>query len=165
MFFTHTRPNAVLVALAALGIGLVGCGPEQDPEAVSETMAVYFESIGRGQSGAFTDTLEVVIRDSTEWDAVRAQLDTLLPFRDVDFSEAMVLLAAVPTPIGGSTIIFESVEDDGEHIIAMYQLGLPGRDCRSIEGAALPFQAVMVPRTDAPVRFEHNMARNPCTLD
>ncbi len=118
----------------------------------------------RGQSAAFADTVEVVVRDAESWGALLGRLETLLPMPPVDFSEVMVLLVAVPTPTGGTNILFESVEDDGQTWIATYSIGMPARDCRAIDGAAVPFQAVMVPRSDRPVRFEHSIEPYPCTM-
>lgn len=165
MFFTHPTVSfrAGVIFLMAGGL-LAACEREQDPEAISPSMAVYFESVGQGQSAAFTDTMEVVVRDSVAWARLEGQLDTVLPIERIDFSTTMALLAAVPTPMGGTNILFESVEDDGASLIATYSIGMPGRDCRVIDGHAVPFQVVIVPRSDAPVRFEHGAELYPCTL-
>jgi hypothetical protein len=164
MFFTHSPLWRVLAVCCGLPFMLAACGPGQDPDAISPSTAVYFEALMRGQSASFADTVEVVVRDAGSWDAMLGRLETLLPMPQVDFSEGMVLLVAVPTPTGGTSIQFESVEDDGQTWIATYTIGMPARDCRAIEGVAVPFQAVVVPQSDRPVRFEHSIEPYPCTM-
>ncbi|MDZ4699627.1 MAG: hypothetical protein SH809_07975 [Rhodothermales bacterium] len=164
MFFTHSSFWPNLAVCCCLPVALAACEPAQDPDAISPSTAVYFEALMRGQSAAFADTVEMVVRDAESWDALLGRLETLLPMPPVDFTDAMVLLVAVPTPTGGTNIQFDSVEDDGQTWIATYSIGMPARDCRAIDGIAVPFQAVVVPRSDRPVRFEHSIEPYPCTM-
>ncbi len=164
MFFTHSLFWRGLACCFCLPMALAACEPGQDPDAISPSTAVYFEALMRGQSAAFADSVEMVVRDAEQWEALQSRLETLLPMPDVDFSSTMVLLVAIPTPTGGTNILFESVEDDGQTWIATYSIGMPARDCRAIDGIAVPFQAVIVPQSDRPVRFEHSIEPYPCTM-
>jgi hypothetical protein len=164
MFLTHSTISLRLVLVVTTVAGLMGCGPEPDTEAVSPSSAVYFEAVGQGQTAGFADTTELVIRDAQTWARVLGQIETVLPMDDVDFQQSMVLLAAVPTPVGGTNVLFESVEDDGTGWTATYAIGMPAIDCRPIEGLAVPFQAVLVPQSEAAVRFVRTAEPYPCTF-
>lgn len=165
MYFTHLRNFIRGMGFVLPCILLLpACLPAQDPDAISPSMAVYFETVGQGQSMVLTDTLEVVVRDSAAWMALAGQLETLLPMKPIDFGQSMALVAAVPTSMGGSSVVFASVEDDGSTLIATYMVGIPGWDCRIIDGRTVPFQVVVVPRSEAPVRFEHAQEPYPCTM-
>lgn len=158
----------MIVSMASL-IG-VGCLPaEDDFEEVSlDFTGVYFEAIGQGHYAEVNDTLEVVIDDSVTWNEYQDMLPTPLPFREVDFEQTRVFVVAFPVSSGGHNVVFESVEESAETIVASYRVGVPGTDCRIIEGMAVPFQAVVVTRTnDTPkeVIFERRSEIDPCTMD
>ena len=156
--------KSLVVVLLVLG----GCdrtsGEGQVAEAEPEPMAFYFESFERGQRAAFSDTTTLAIRDAETWAAYQDQLRPMEPFAPVDFTQSMILLAAVPTPAGGYFIEFESVEKVGEEIVASYLLTAPGRDCLVIPAPAMPYEVVLTRRDEAPVRFEHRTTTYPCGL-
>ena len=156
----------VIAGLLVLG----GCNrtsegelPAVEPEEAEPT-AFYFESFARGPHAAFSDTTTLVIRDEATWAAYQDQLRAVQPAEPIDFTQTMVLLAAVPTSAGGYFIEFESVEKAGEEIVASYLLTAPGRDCLVIPAPAMPYEVVLTRRDEAPVRFEQRTTTYPCGL-
>ncbi len=141
------------------------CRPA-DPDAVTpEPDALYFESIGQGQRGLLTDTTEGVFRDSTAWAEWGRQLRPVTPFAEVDFSQSMVFVAALPQTSGGYRIQFESVEAGDSVIVASYTLFEPAGDCITTMALTLPFEAVAVRRAAGPVSFRRRIERVSCSPD
>jgi hypothetical protein len=92
-------------------------------------------------------------------------METVLPFRDIDFSQLMVAFVALPVSSGGITLQIESVELDAGELIVGYLMGEPGPDCRVIDAPSVPFQAVYLRRIkDVSVRFERRTEMQRCTL-
>lgn len=157
----HLGERLVIAGLLLLG----GCGRTSEEAAYEpEPEAFYFEPLGRGQHAAFTDTTEVVIRDAETWARYQNELRPVQPFEAVDFTQAMVFLAAVPSPAGGYLVEFEAVEEAGDTITASYLLTAPGRDCLAVSAPAVPYEAILTRRDEAPVRFQRHTATYPCSL-
>ena len=131
---------------------------------MAEPLSFYFESLGRGQRAAFADPAEAVIRDAETWARYQDLLRPVQPFEPVDFAQAMILLAAVPTSSGGYLVEFESVEALGDTITATYVLTGPGRDCLAVPAPSVPYEVVLTRPDDRPVRFERNTDTYPCSL-
>ena len=87
MFFTHSSFWPNLAVCCCLPVALAACEPAQDPDAISPSTAVYFEALMRGQSAAFADTVEMVVRDAESWDALLGRLETLLPSGAITLEE------------------------------------------------------------------------------
>lgn len=154
-----------LVLCSLLLLLLTGCGdPPPPPPEEPASEVLYFEPIGFGMRAQFSDTTEVVIRDSTAWAAYQDSLTSTGTFQPVDFSQAIVLLAAVPAPTGGYTIEFDTVELVGDSLLAHYVVNVPGPDCITAMGLTTPFQVVLARRTDAPVRFVRRAEEYSCEL-
>ena len=167
MYCTHKSSFRGSFCGILLGCWLyaAGCGPEpQMDNDIVETEAVYFEPIGRGSSAAFDTVTEKVIYDGDSWKDYQQYMETVLPFPDVDFSQLMVIFAAVPAERSGVTVQFESVEIAGDEVVASYVLGVPGPDCRVMDVPSTPFQVILLRRIDAPVRFERRSEAQPCTF-
>ncbi|ARA93414.1 hypothetical protein AWN76_009780 [Rhodothermaceae bacterium RA] len=159
------RSGLALCSLLFLGVLALGCeDPPPPPEDDPAGEVLYFEPIGFGTRARLRDTTEVVIRDSTTWAAYRDSLTATGPFRPVDFSQAVVLLAAVPAPSGGHLVEFEAVELVGDTLVAQYVLSVPGADCITAMGLTTPFQAVLARRTEAPARFVRRTEAYSCEL-
>lgn len=140
-----------------------GCGGvEAETEPQSEVL--YFEPIGYGQSGSLRDTTEILIRTTDDWDVYRDSLNPIAPFKSVDFSQGVILLAALPQTTSGHIIEFITVEERDSVTIAEYVVNLPAEDCLTATAEAVPFQAVMVRRTDLPVRFVRETEEYRCTF-
>lgn len=166
---TDLRPSlAGPLASAPLLFALLllpGCTLEETAdEANADTESFYFEPIGYGQRAAIRDTIEVALRDQEAWDGYRDSLNPIAPFRSVDFSQAIVLLVALPQSTSGHSIDFASVDRIDSMVVAEYVVNVPGEDCLVAFSESVPFQAVLVRRTDLPVRFEHTTEEYRCTF-
>ncbi len=142
---------------------LAGClgTPEQETE-VSIGEALAFESLGRGRQGRL-DTTELAIRDAATWTAYQDSLRPLQPFKEVNFEQEMVVLAALPVSTGGYDLRIEVVEQTDEGLTVQYRLYSPGDDCRETMGDGVVFQAVRLAQTDGPLRFEREQETLHCT--
>ncbi len=150
-------------SLLVLSVILIGCGPApKDLTEITVSEALAFESLGWGLR-ANLDTTEVVIRTAEAWETYQATLHPLQPFSDVDFTQEMVLLAAVPVPTGGYTIAFEVVETANDTLTAQYLVSMPGIDCLTATGDAVVFQAVRLAKTEGAMRWEHTREAYRCT--
>lgn len=146
---------------------LTGCAgtPEPAPDdAMPAAEVLYFEPIGQGIQARLADTTAVAIRDSLQWAAYQDSLNPIAPFTPVDFDQALVLVAAMPARTGGFSIEFETVELIADTVVASYVVNEPGDDCLTAMGLTTPFQAILVRRTDHPVRFDHRTASYSCEM-
>jgi hypothetical protein len=150
--------GSLLVVLVA-GCQLPG---ERETE-VTLTEALAFEPIGRGQSASIDTTTALAIRDAATWAAYQDSLRPAQPFAEVNFEQEMVVLAAVPVPTGGYSVMFETVERSEDGLTAHYILSEPGYDCMTTMGLAVPFQAIRVAQTTDTLRFEQSTEAYRCT--
>ncbi|MEM8488762.1 MAG: hypothetical protein AAF564_24665 [Bacteroidota bacterium] len=170
MYCTHKSSifSNILGILIISGLLLAGCStPEEVPEVEEvpiDAEAFYFEPIGQGSQASFVERTEEVVRDSLTWVAFSEKMQTVLPFQDVDFSQEMVVFAAVPATHGGVTVQFESAERVEDELVLSYMLGLPGADCRIIDSPSVPFQVMITRKVTLPVRFEYREERHFCTM-
>lgn len=154
--------------LFAAGLLLAACGggggAPAPPEDTSEPL--YFEPIGMGPQARLADStaVERVIRDAETWAAYTDSLRPVAPFKEVDFTQAMVLLAAVPQTTSGYSIAFASVEQTDSVVVATYTLNEPDTDCLMAATPTVPFGAVLVRRAEGPVRFVRQRESYRCTF-
>ena len=162
--YTHVHHFLFLI-IATLGLFFTGCGtqPEMDTD-IEETEALYFEVIVQGASSLFADTTQIVVTDSVAWDDYQQYMKTVIPFPEIDFSQLMVALVAVPVPMRGVSIQVQSIERIQEDVVIYYQMGIPGSDCRGNDNPTTPFQAVMLPQTKGNFSFESSEEEYMCTL-
>ena len=158
LFPTSLKAAVFLILIQGCGDSDVGA------EAEPQSEVLYFEPIGYGQSGSLTDTTETVLRTEEEWAAFRDSLRPIAPFKPVDFSQGVILLVALPQGTSGHIIEFVSVEERDSVTLAEYVVSIPAEDCLTATANAVPFQAVMVRRTDLPVRFKHDTEEYRCTF-
>ena len=171
MHCTHTftsytsLPHFLFLSFAISSFLFVGCSsePEMDTD-IEETEAVYFEVIGQGATSLFTDTTQVVVTDQQMWDDYQQNMKTVIPFPEIDFSQLMAVVVAVPVPMLGVSIQIQSIEKVNEDVIIHYQMGIPGNDCRGNDNPTTPFQVVMLPQMEANYRFERTTDEYNCTL-
>ncbi len=172
MYCTHYLVHVSLLKVLLItpfvigGVHLAGCGgsqPDLDTD-IEETEAIYFDYIGQGASSTFADTTQIVIKDQEMWDSYQQYMETVLPFREIDFSQLMVVLVAVPVPIRGVAIQIQSVELVQGELVVNYAMGYPGDDCRGNDQPSTPFQAVVLRQIDASAQFERTVEKLPCTL-
>lgn len=170
MYYTHKSSTLcnILCILFFTAIPLMGCGEpeiEEDfAEEIFDAEAVYFEPIGQGSQASFDELTEIVVKDSTNWAFYKDKMETVIPFQDIDFSQLMVVFAAVPSANGGVTVQFESAEQTEGELVLSYLLGVPGADCRVIDTPSVPFQVMITRKIDLPVKFEVREENQYCTL-
>ncbi len=155
-------PSLMAAVLVCSIQGCSGTSAEEETEGRSEVL--YFEPIGYGQSGTLTDTTEIVLRTEEEWKVYRDSLRPVAPFLPVDFSQGVILLAALPQTTSGHGIDFVTVEERDSVTVAEYVVNMPAEDCLTASAETVPFQAIMVRRTDLPVRFTHETEEYRCTF-
>ena len=152
--------------LACLVLILAGCasdkGSRQD-EVESMPSAVVIETLGTGFTGSIRDTTEAVYRSRSAWNKVAATLTPLKEFPEIDSSQVMVVLVAIPTSSGGYSVEFKTAEATDDEIIITYELGVPGYDCITTAALSLTFQAATVPRSNLPVRVVRENAYYSCS--
>ncbi len=163
-YIAGVRFNAVVTSIATvLVLFSTGCEePAIEIEDLSESL--YFETIGRGQTGDGRDVVEVVARDAESWARLSTSVRPLAPFKKVDFSQAMVALIAIPTESGGYSIEVETVESLDGVITISYLLSEPGTDCITPTALALPSQAVFFKREEGEVRFVRRTEDYSCEM-
>lgn len=151
------------IGIVAFPLFLSGCQPQTVEEAGPDEV-LYFETLGMGQNGTIRDTLEVIYRDEASLQEALTKVMPLGTIPPVDFSQVMVGLIAVPTESGGYVVEVQSVEKTGSHISVNYEFATPGQDCVTIQALSLPFQLVIIQRSEGEVSFTRTTKRYSCGL-
>ncbi len=155
---------ARMICLSLLAILPFGCTSEVEEGPEDDGVPLYFEPISTGNRANISDTLELVIRDRESWIPVLDSLRPPTPIDSVDFQQAVLLLAALPQTTSGYSVEFTSVEERDTVVVAEYQVNAPADDCLTAHAEVVPFQVVLVRRTELPVRFERNVVEYRCTF-
>lgn len=155
---------STLLLLLIPGFLLGGCSSKSVSVEEPLPEPLHFAAIGYGQYGALTDTLEIIIRDQETWASWQDSLRPVTPFLSVDFSQAMVLLVALPQTTSGYAVTFLSLDRMDSEIIAEYLAEIPAEDCLTAAALTVPFQAVLTPPTDLPIRFKRVEEEYRCTF-
>lgn len=155
---------SVLLLLLIPGFLLGGCTSESVSVEEPIPEPLHFAAIGYGQYGSLIDTLEIVIRDQETWAVWQDSLRPVEPFLSVDFSQAMVLLIALPQITSGYGVTFLSLDRMDSEIVAEYLVEIPAEDCLTAAALTVPFQAVLTPPTDLPIRFKRVEEEYRCTF-
>lgn len=151
--------------LAILSVCILpGCVGDEDIDSAYESEVLYFEQIGYGQRGSLTDSVEIAFRSPQEWAIYRDSLNPTAPFDSVDFEQGIVMLVALPQESSGHSIDFVNIEAYDSFTVAEYVVSAPAEDCLAAFAETVPFTAVMVRRTDNPVRFERETEEYRCTF-
>ena len=163
--FTHCTLSRCSMAVLLIGVlfGATGCA-QVDEEEGEQSDPLYFETVGRGHTGTVQDTLEFIVRDADTWRAVQEDLRPLAEFEEVEFTQALIALIALPAESGGYTIEVESVESLNNVITVSYLVSEPGPDCITPEAEALPFLAVMIRKFEGEAEFVRRTERYKCGL-
>jgi len=142
---------------------LAACGTEvfldDGPDEV-----IFFESIAMGQQGAVRDTLELILRDQATLEAALPKVQPFGEIPEIDWSQMMVGLIAIPAESGGYIVEVQSVERTGEEVNVHYQLAVPGEDCITVQALALPHQIVIIRKTEGNVTFVRERERYSCGM-
>lgn len=154
----NALPLLVLLPFAGCGSTPETPPPQPPPEPIT------FRLVGQGQQARLGAT-ELRIQDADTWRLYADSLRPVQPFDSVNFEEDMILLAAVPEPEAGHSVVFESIVQTPEGLTARYVVSEPADDCPTTPVATVPFQVIRLPRTDGPVRFEHETEPYRCTTN
>lgn len=125
---------------------------------------ITFEPIAMGQQGAVRDTLELILRDQAALEAVLPKVQPFGEMPQIDWTQMMVGLIAVPTESGGYVVEVQSVERTGSEVNVHYKLAVPGEDCISVQALALPHQIVVIRKTEGNVTFVRERERYSCGM-
>lgn len=156
---------AVYLVAAVSTLIVSGCNDQQPAVDLGiQGEAFYFQPIGQGQSGLLSDTVEVALRTPEEWAAYRDSLNPVAPFDSVDFSQSIVLLVALPQMASGYAVEFTSVLVTDSVAVAEYLVDVPAEDCLMAFAETLPFQVVLVRRTELPFKFVRSEEEYRCTF-
>lgn len=139
-------------------------GENNGVETADEGVPLYFEPIGQGHRANMSDTVEAVARNREQWIPISDSLRPPTPFDSVDFSQAILLVAALPQTTSGYLLEFTSVEQLDTVVVAEYLVSVPSDDCLTAHADVVPFQVVLVRRTELPVRFERSVEEYRCTF-
>ena len=153
----------IFTSVLICGLIFIGCKPQPVADDGPDEV-LYFEPIAMGHNGSVRDTMEVVFTESEALQAVVSNLNLLGPVKDVDFSQTMVALIAIPTESGGYIVEVKSVEKTGDQIVVSYEFSTPGPDCVTIQALSLPFQMVKIKRSEGDITFNRITKRSKCGL-
>ncbi len=142
---------------------LSGCEPQRVAD-IGPDEVLYFETLGMGQNGTVRDTLEVILKDEASFQEMLQNVRPLGDIAAVDFSQVMVGLIAVPTESGGYVVEVKSIEKTGDQITINYEFSTPGQDCLTLQALSLPFQLVVIQRSEGEVTFVRTNKRYSCAL-
>lgn len=147
---------ALLLPLLLLSFGTGACNNQDTAVPIAdepESEPVYFAPLIRGTDSALSDTTEAIVRSGAEWRDLVANLAPFEEPRAVDFSQAMLVVVALPVDTGGYMLDVETVELLSDSLVVSYVVYEPGGDCLNVEAAVTPYHVVEVRRMDAPVAF------------
>lgn len=108
-----------------------------------------------------------VVRDSARWSKLWAQVRqgefTVEPPPAVDFSQNMVVVAALGTlASGGYDVVVDSVAATQSEYLVFVRTAEPGENCAVTGGLTQPVDVVRVNRSSLPVRFIEQTVVNRC---
>lgn len=159
------RHELLFLIVAVLVVGVAGCfgqGAPGDEDVAG--VPLYFEPIGQGLRANLSDTTEVVFRDRASWLPISDSLRPPAPFDSVDFDQAIILVAALPQTTSGYALEFTSVEERDSVVVADYLVSAPSDDCLTGYAEVVPFQVILVRRTELPVEFVRSVEEYRCTF-
>jgi hypothetical protein len=162
---TGHRPAAILFGLLFLislaCSGSSGSGSDRTP--TQPDGAVVFETVlkARNPSGQGSARREV-IRDQASWQAAWAEIQgdgSAAPA--IDFSQEMVVLAAMETQGCVSDVTIRSIVREGGELAVDVLEAPPAPNCVCITSER-PVHAVRLPLSEAPVRFTVERGQTTC---
>jgi hypothetical protein len=156
----------MLVGLAGLLTAASCDGSAPATPASSEAPAMILETlVQQSNPGQAGDTVREVVRDQAAWTAMWAKLREGSGLSEtppaVDFTQDMVIVAAMPIQSCVSKVTVRSaVESGGELVIGILEAP-PAPNCVCFTSER-PIHAVRVHKVDAPARFEVEQGQTAC---
>lgn len=116
------------------------------------------DSVAFAQYSGMTAAQNLVVRDAAAWNnlwqRIHAGLIPLPPRPDVDFSQDMVVAAAMGTrSTGGYDVLLTGASEDGGGVEIRALEVSPGAQCGVTTALTQPVDLARMPRRDEPVRF------------
>ena len=156
-------------ALAAAGLLILACRGSATPEPKAETAPaeIVLETVlQRSIPGQGGGEIREVARDQASWKALWDRLregSGVLPADPpaVDFTQEMVIAAAMPTQSCVSKVTVRGVRRSGGELIVDLLEAPPAPNCTCIV-AERPIHVVRLPRSAEPVRFEAERGVTAC---
>jgi hypothetical protein len=150
----------VPLAVAAFGIAVSSLAFGESPSL--EIISLRLTEFPRPQVEKFW-----VVRTQEDWKGLRERLgpnlDSNRNLDGVDLKKYIVLIVALGTrPSSGYSVMIQSARDDGAAIHVSVLEVRPGAQCPVMTELTFPATAVLIPRTDKPVRFEIRSADLDC---
>lgn len=114
------------------------------------------------------EPVQLVIRDQAAWADAWRQMHSIRrpmpPVPVIEFGRDMVVLVALGARAsGGYSVEIQSAElREGEIVVSAVELE-PGQSCVVSTGLTAPVDLVLIPQSDAAIRFEISSERRPCT--
>jgi hypothetical protein len=167
----RTLPLAALLvgSLAACGHDPAAPAPFRVPSGATAipTQPLAEAIAPQGYGSTFTTRQRIVVRDAAAWAALWPRLvgnqTPVPPVPAVDFSRSMIILAAMGTkPSSGYAITIDAVFQSGGTTYAGVRETSPADDCLVLTVITSPIDAVLVPRSDAPVIFRERAETHHC---
>ena len=140
------------------------------PVAPSTPLTRFRESDGFAQFSGLTDSVRVVIRESTEWTRYWAIINRPFfpqpPEPAVDFSrEAGIVASLGSRPTGGFTIRIDQVTTEADRLIVSVVRTLPGAGCALAAVVTQPVDIVRIATPAQPIAFVERVERTDCQPD
>lgn len=112
-------------------------------------------TVARGAMSAITGPREVVVRSSTDWNALWKEHGSTQPVPAVDFSKELVAAVFLGSrPTGGFSVEVVGARVEGDALIVEYVEQRPGRGSIVSQMLTSPFHIVKLPAHKGPVRFQ-----------
>jgi hypothetical protein len=156
-----TLSLATLSLLTACGKGKAPAQPRPEPQPVMRAVT-QGEFVLADNAPIFADSTRLIIRDSTEWKKLWQRATSLqhsrLPLPAVDFSRAMIVLAAAGRLKPGDVIHIDSLGVKGSLTLIAVRTTV---GCPNLSSDAFPFEIARLPRIDGPIQFVEHRLRAP----
>jgi hypothetical protein len=148
---------AVLITGGAAGCESGGSRRGAEPPMTVVPLDSSLASYYRYSSG-LPDSARLVVRTSAEWttlwNRIVANHGPRPAVPDIDFSNEMLLVAAMGTRnTGGYSIEIEAVDRGSSSITASVRTRSPGKTCGTTAALTAPVAIVRIPKSTLPVQF------------
>jgi hypothetical protein len=173
----HHQTTSVLFASLLAVLGCKGAGVSDSgsdvilPPLSASLSLIRFrtDSIAFALYSGVTVPQTAVIRDPAAWSAlwqrIHANVDPMPPLPEVDFSQEMIVAAALGTrATGGYNVLLTQATEDSNGIQIHVLETSPGANCFNTQALTQPIDLGRVDRREVPVHFvvvQHDERCNP----
>ena len=166
-FFVSVGAAATIALAAACARTDVGTPPTGEPLSLVRLRGEPYSFM---YASGFRESARIVVRDEAQWQVVWAQAfegSTALPLPAIDFSQEMVVVAALGTrPSGGYGILIEGASERGTDGVSVSIRAIsPARECAVTGALTQPVDMARLPRRNGTVRFIEQSTINACEAE